>query len=162
MTKSKEIKVIREIKPKIKVIELKKEEKEDEITEESLEDIAIDAPSAREFPEFAMPEEQGSQGIEQRQEFAQTPSATTEEENKNAVRYQIQGDVTEEEITRTYRTEISGANPIMLGTTKERAPRERLANRELEAIGTRNEESKYKISINQEQPVKKRKYPWEA
>ena len=148
----------------MKIIE-SEEEKEiekSEETAESLEDIAFDAPSAREFPEFAMLGGEGSQGIEQREELAQTPSGTTKEENKNAVRYQIQKDVTEEEIARTYRTETSEARPIMLSTSsQERNPERRLANRELESAGSINEESKYKISTEPEKQEKKRKYPWE-
>ena len=163
MAKSKDIKVIREIKSKIKIIEKEKEEEKGQETTESLEDITIDAPSAREFPEFAMLGGEGHQEMEQRQDIIQTPSATTEEENKNAVRYQVQRDITEEEIKQKYQTNVSGASPIMLGTTdQERAPRERLANRELEAMGARNEDNKYQISLEPEKQTKKRKYPWES
>jgi len=161
MAKIRNIKIIKEIKPETKVIE-SKEEKAEEAAEESLEDITIDAPSAREFPEFAMLGGEGSQGIEQRQEIIQTPSATTEEENKNAVRYQVQGDISEGEIARIYRTEVSEARPIMLGIREsDRTSRGISANREVESLRTNDEEAKYKLSSEPEKPTKKRKYPWE-
>ena len=163
MAKSRDIKIIGEIKSKIKVIETEEEtEKAEETTEEPLEDLVMDAPSAREFPEFGMLGGQGSQEMEQRAE-AQTPSAATTDENKNAVRYQIQKDVTEEEIARTYRTDVSEARPIMLGmTNQDRTSGERLSNRELESARNKDEGVKYKLSAEPEKQEKKRKYPWES
>jgi hypothetical protein len=166
MAKTRNIKIIKEIKPKIKVIEKEEEEKEiekaEEITEEPLEDLVIDAPSAREFPEFS--ERPREQEPTQMPPEITTPSATTGGESKGAVRYQIQTDITEEEIERTYRTEVSEAKPIptMLSTTtQERIAPGRLSSRELEAVRTRDEEKRYEISFEPEKPVKKRKYPWE-
>jgi len=167
MAKTRDIRIIREIKPKIKVIEedgeqVVKQEKE----EEPLEDLVTDAPSAREFPEFVMLGANGAQGVQETapREEIKTPSATTEEENKNVVRYQVQPDVTEEEIARIYRTaEVSEVRPIMLTTTgEERSQRGVSANREVEALRTKGAERRYEISIEPEKPVKKRKYPWEA
>jgi len=165
MTKTGNIKIIKEIKPKIRIIEKEEEEieKTEETTEESLEDIALDAPSAREFPEFAMLGGQGVQEMAQREDIARTPSATTEEENKNAVRYQIQEDITEEEIKQKYQTNSSEARPILLSTTEqERNPRNRFANRELESQRTKNEENRYDLPFESEKPTKKRKFPWEV
>jgi len=165
MAKPKDIKIIKEIKSKINVIEKEEEEieKTEETTEESLEDIAFDAPSAREFPEFSMLGEQGSQGTEQRQDIIQTPSATTEEENKNPVRYQVQGDISEGEIARIYRTEVSEARPIMLSIDRsDRTSREISTNREVESLRTQDAEIKYRLPSGPEKPIKKRKYPWES
>jgi len=162
MAKLKDIKVIGEIKSKIKIIEKEEEQvEEQEKEEEPLEDLVMDAPSAREFPEFSMLGGQGAQETE-RENVAQTPSATTEEENKNPVRYQVQGDISEGEIARIYRTEVSEARPIMLGIREsDRTSREISANREVESLRTNDEEIKYKLSSEPEKPTKKRKYPWE-
>jgi hypothetical protein len=163
MGKTRNIKIVREIKPKIRIIEKEEQVVEQEKKEEPLEDLVSDAPSAREFPEFLG--RQKEQELAQTQPEITTPSATTEEESKGAVRYQVQRDITEEEIARTYQTEISGVKsmPTMLSAPEqEGAKRTGFESRELEALRTRDEEKRYEISFEPEKPIKKRKYPWEA
>src|SRR3989344_566675 len=147
--------IVREIEPKIKVREITEEEKEDELaekaSEESLEDITTDAPSSREFPEFSRQNINVQEQAREEEVQAQTPSGTTAEETRTAVRYQIQREITEREISRTYRSEIEGRQSgamtsrevIPIGTDERMSLRS--AEREL-GRGPQTEEEKYKIN----------------
>jgi len=154
-SKSKEIKIVKEIKSKMIVREIKTQEQDEEIKEEKeefLEDIVSTAPSGREFPEFRARE----------QEVPQTPSEV-KQETKNATTYQITRDLTEEEIARKYRTNTAPSGTIMLRTEiQEKENRSDFSNRELEGLKSQSQEEKYEISIKSETQTKKRRYPWEA
>ena len=147
-------KIIREIKPKIKVISKKegavKESKESEETEEApLEEIISDAPSAREFPSLLRGEiqEQRAPGPEP---SVSTPASTTVEEASAGDRYSIQENVTEEDITRLYQTASPEPPRTTLLATRETGSmpsRVDLTNRELTATRTEQEEDKYDVKI---------------
>ena len=144
---------------------MRQEEPETEKTksgeETPLEEIiSEDAPSAREFPQFA------GRTSEQDRGNLQTPSATTEAENKNVEIYQVQRDLTESEIARVYPTDEL-ATPRTADLTAaaqerqmDRMNRNSLISREFDSTSRMMEDKKYELSL-EDKHVKKRKHPWE-
>lgn len=169
--KSKKI-IVREIAPKFKVTEIKEENADEapEAQEESpLEELTTDAPSARMFPE-SMPLPQTQLPQERIEEpVIPTPAATTETEGRNAIRYQIQTDISEREIKRVYNTQSAESRSIELKNTmltahQGRINMSRMANPEVEALRgqTAEQERHYEITPEDRPKAERRKYPWEA
>lgn len=158
---------IREIKKNIKIRELKSDEEEileSETEEPSLEDIASDAPSAREFPEFT-----GRAQLEQGEQAQQiqTTSATTEEESRAAVRYSVQENVSEAELQAKYESSASRMNVAQTGAHTLLPSREghissMFENRELAAAQSQEQEEKYEVLQDIKPKEQKKRYPWEA
>jgi len=169
MTKTRKLKkVIREIKPKIKVIDKKEEsskesEENKETGEAPLEEIISDAPSAREFPSILKGDVQGQRTSEPEPPVP-TPASTTIEESSTGQRYAIQESVSEEEITRVYRSnliETSRATPLSTRESSPLSARTDFTNREIEAARTVQVEEQHYVKIEPKSGAKKRKLPWE-
>lgn len=152
---------IKEIKKNIKITEIKKEEviEKKPQEEESLEELALDAPSARAFPQFNQPEI--------RVQEIQAPAEREEkkEENTNQPAYAVRN-VTEGELQRTYETRATTAqrsiirNPVL--AQRER-PASELQNPEIQALKSREQDGgqeRYEVKI-EESEQRRRKLPWE-
>jgi hypothetical protein len=162
---------ITELAPKMKIIkEIKPELQEEAAQEEaSLEELAFDAPSSKEFPSLSQHEAPiAPQGAP---EIPQTTAETREEEKPASPRYAIQRDVTEKELRKTYESRVPGTlkaaaaeqrSPLIL-TERERRE-EAFRNREIASLRAEEseEEDKYTITPGMQHSSKERKYPWEA
>jgi hypothetical protein len=173
MVKTKKPKIkVKEITSKIKVTEIKSENQEAQEkeqsgqssgSEESLEDLTADAPSAREFPLLQRRSAESQVPIQE--PALATPAATTTSENQNVAKYAVQRDVTEGEIRRNYQSSSpgqAGRNPMLLSSERtERA--DAFRNREIDAANaSEQDDDKYNLSIEPKPISLKRKYPWEA
>ncbi len=162
---------VRELAPKFKVTEIKGEESGEgaEMEGESpLEDIATDAPSAREFP-GAVQNIPPAEQAERAEELTPTPAATTEAEGRTAARYQIQTNISEMELKRVYNTQSAESREIAVRNTMLTASQKQLTNAlmrnpEVEAVRgqTAEEERQYEVTPEGKPKTERRKYPWEA
>lgn len=163
--------IVREIKPKIKIIEPENKEQSVEVQQETgetpLEDIITDAPSSREFPALSSEQPRGS--VRERGSETPTPAATTTAESSSGAKYGIQQDVTEAEIRKVYQsravsprqTGADQANP-QIQVPGLRDTRDMLKNREVEALRTEQADERYSIDIEPKAQSQRRKLPWEA
>lgn len=166
--------IVRDIPSKMKVTEIAEEPAAEEAgeepyEEESLESIAIDAPSAREFPELARAQVPGQPEQPTREESAAaTPAATTEAESRGGVRYEVQRNVTEGEIRRAYDTRSAETREIaqraaMITASPTAIRAAMIRNPEVEAIRAQSQETEknYELTPEKEPETKRKKYPWE-
>jgi hypothetical protein len=168
--------IVREIPSKIKIIEpeaeeQKPEEKEEFREEASLEDLTTGAPSPRVFPTLLR------ENIpEQRQETEQVKEGDmsgnlgvihTEEESKFGAKYEVQRNVTENEIRKVYNTrametrQLESRNPMLLGSERKITTLPRSPEVEATRAGTEEEDKRYEFAPETAEPTSKRKYPWE-
>lgn len=159
--------IVREIKPKIKVIELEQKEEQIKIPAEKeeapLEEIISDAPSSREFPSITGETAQQEQRLQGREQEAQ-PSPIIE--TTGSARYAIQRNVSEQDIARLYQSktaEITRMERGSGGIGGISSQRVDLSSRETGAVREGGQEDeKYNIQIEQKPASAKRRYPWES
>jgi len=166
--------IIREIPSKMKIIEpeaeeQKPEEKEEFREEASLEDLTAGAPSPRAFPtllrEQQIPEQRT--GMEEQAAIAPAASETKEEESKFGAKYEVQRNVTEQEIRKVYNTrametrQLESRNPLLLGSERKITTLPRSPEVEAARAGTEEGDKRYELAPETAEPTSKRKYPWE-
>lgn len=172
MAKKSKVK-IREIAPKMKIIEEKKEQEAEENDETPLEEMTAmpSMPSrgaSMPFVSEVRIVEQHAQEVE-----TPTPSGTTEAESRAQVRYGIQRDVSEREIRRVYNERRSSQEASLQGQRALAPPLQNLP-RQIGPKTLRNDEigrtagmeeapeDKYEVNLEKESKGVRRKYPWEA
>ena len=166
MGKIKKTKVIvREIRPKMKIIESEEEQPvKSPVKEVPLEEVIADAPSSREFPKFSRLDADINE--RQRGEENQWLSSETESEGAPRKIYQIQGNVGEKEARETYQSSSSQESMISAPLVPKNQ-RGSFAGRDVMAVEdsrtpSQSDEVKYSVKVESQEPAKKRRYPWEA
>ena len=160
--------IVREIKPKIRIIEPEIEEQSvgepQEAGEAPLEEMIVDAPSSREFPTLSA--EQARELAQERGAETQTPAATTESEAASGAKYSVQRDISEAEIRKIYQSRATisrqAGSEQTISIPEIRDSKAMFKNREIESLRTEQTDEKYSIDLEPKAPSQKRKLPWEV
>lgn len=162
--------IVRELAPKMKIIEPEaKTDESGEQEEASLEDLTEESPASASFsPDISM--NRTPLTIEREPEV-QTTSGTTQAENNAAVKYEIQRNVSEKEIKKVYSERVSetmqsGSRALVLTSPNPRTQARDDLFRNWETESTMgagsDEERPYEITPERKAQSTARRDPWEG